>query len=300
MRLRATYVIGAILLTVVPLGAAHAEGNCPTIEFGSDIPSRIIEGVAPTENRLCYRLETQAGQQVRLQILQGDNVVFTVPNVVEGDDHVSFSATRDHYDISVMQLMRSSGPEPFKLSVQLSPTDANAVQPDQAAPDADTGSDAGDDSGDAGAAEADSGLDLSAALPPVVVAHDPERVSTELRAIVDQPMLSLGCNKALGPGIAATLNGYGGDRLPRDDGQEFPVTFVVTRQSGEKQPFPTKMRYSEARDAFVSDMLPANFVESFFGGGTLVLQDGSGNQVLRFGLTGAQQFSRKAIQLCGS
>jgi hypothetical protein len=106
----------AAMLTVAA-GAALAE-ECQEIRFQRGQHSGRVQGVAPPDDVVCYRVATGAGQTANLK-LKGRNVMFSIGGVVEGQDAYSFTTEKKTYRVYVGQLMRSVTDEPFSLSVSI-------------------------------------------------------------------------------------------------------------------------------------------------------------------------------------
>jgi hypothetical protein len=101
-------------LTALPLSAQQ---NCPTIEFehGEDVTT--VGGTVKPEDEACYRLEAEAGESFTLNVIQGDNIVFSVAGVADARDRLTFTAESKSYKIVVGQLMRGVDAEAFKVAI---------------------------------------------------------------------------------------------------------------------------------------------------------------------------------------
>ncbi|MGH8744749.1 MAG: hypothetical protein ACREUY_10775, partial [Burkholderiales bacterium] len=53
---------------------AYARESCSLIRFNNR-DTALINGTAPPESGLCYRLDTVQGQRITLKVLRGDNTV---------------------------------------------------------------------------------------------------------------------------------------------------------------------------------------------------------------------------------
>jgi len=91
---------------------------CETIHFKRGTYSATVRGVAPADDLVCYQMATGPSQQMSLR-LSGRNVIFSVDNVIEGQNEYSFITEKRTYRISVSQLMRSMTDQPFTLFVSV-------------------------------------------------------------------------------------------------------------------------------------------------------------------------------------
>jgi hypothetical protein len=109
----------AVTLTGVALApAVFAQGSCVSVKFPASEDSAIIDGLAPANDVVCYRLDTKIGQKITLKVLRGANTIFSVADVQDAEDHLTFTAQKLSYDINVGQLMRAARPEKFRISIK--------------------------------------------------------------------------------------------------------------------------------------------------------------------------------------
>ena len=106
----------AAMLTVAA-GVTFAE-ECREIRFQRGQHSGRVQGVAPPDDVVCYRMATGAGQTANLK-LKGRNVIFSIAGVVDGQNTYSFTTEKKTYSVYVGQLMRSVREEPFSLTVSI-------------------------------------------------------------------------------------------------------------------------------------------------------------------------------------
>ncbi|MBN9149338.1 MULTISPECIES: formylglycine-generating enzyme family protein [unclassified Nitrobacter] len=109
-----TLIVG---VNISATGRASAEG-CQDLQFFPGKDGLLLTGIAPAEGVTCYRLATEIGQEFTLKILGGDNTVFSILDVADAQDRFTFTAQRTDYEVRVGQLMRSAGPENFRISIQ--------------------------------------------------------------------------------------------------------------------------------------------------------------------------------------
>ena len=94
-----------------------AEESCIPIQFGERKDTIVINGsVLPQETR-CYRLDTVEGQKVTVKVLRGKNIVFSIENVTDAQDALTFTAESTSYRVIVGQLLRSRWPQAFQISI---------------------------------------------------------------------------------------------------------------------------------------------------------------------------------------
>jgi len=96
---------------------SRAEESCIPIQFGDEKDTIVISGsVSPRETR-CYRLDTVQGEKVTVKVLRAKNVVFSIEDVVDAQDTFTFTAENISYRVIVGQLLRSTRPQAFQISV---------------------------------------------------------------------------------------------------------------------------------------------------------------------------------------
>lgn len=102
----------AFLLAAFP---ARAGENCApaTLRNGT----AVLEGMAPADDTLCFRLSVAKGQTIQVNVVQGDNTIFSIEGLVDAEDHYTLTATQPAYDIHVGQMMRAAGAQPFRIAV---------------------------------------------------------------------------------------------------------------------------------------------------------------------------------------
>jgi len=100
--------------------SVFAQDNCASVKFPEGQDSAIIDGLAPANDIVCYRLETKIGQKITLKVLRGANTIFSVADVQDAEDHLTFTAQKLSYDINIGQLMRAARPEKFRISIKRS------------------------------------------------------------------------------------------------------------------------------------------------------------------------------------
>jgi hypothetical protein len=102
---------------VIVASPAHAQ-SCKPIQFKRGHYSGTVRGIAPPEDGVCYEVRTGAGQSADVRV-DGRNVIFSIPGVVEVQERYSFTTEKKTYRILVSQLMRSVTDEPFSLTVSV-------------------------------------------------------------------------------------------------------------------------------------------------------------------------------------
>jgi hypothetical protein len=73
--------------------------------------------VAPAEGILCYSLATLSGQTASIEVIEGNNIIFTVAGLVDAVDRYEFTTGQKTYEIGVGQLMRAVVGAPFRIRV---------------------------------------------------------------------------------------------------------------------------------------------------------------------------------------
>ena len=79
----------------------------------------VITGIAPWDDVLCFDLDVREGQQVTMRVVEGDNTIFSVYGVQDAMDELTFSAPSFKVQFLVSQLMRTAGPQPFRLEINV-------------------------------------------------------------------------------------------------------------------------------------------------------------------------------------
>lgn len=131
------------------------------------------------------------------------------------------------------------------------------------------------------------------------VTHDPVTVHAAARSVSGRELIDVGCNAVLGPGMHATLTGYGGNRLRRADDQSEPVFFTLTNADGVRRPFSVQMHYFAPDKAWVlSDPLPVDFIMQFGRNDRLAVENNKGEVVTEFELKGADVASKTILESC--
>lgn len=261
--LRLIVILAFSTVNVLP---ALSQESCRPVPFNNNYII-MLKGTVSPEGMHCYSLETEKEQRISLKVIKGDNIIFSIEGVTDAQDRFTFVATKSSYDIIVAQLVRARRSEAFRISI--SKTKANSTK-------------------------------LSALKWPVWITNNPVGVGTQHRSTVGNSLLTIDCNKQLGPGVGSTLTYYRGNALERIDDVSKPVTFVVTQKDGQKHIFYTKMHYFAPDRAWVlSEHLPVAFVEALIGGSVLTLQNAGGANVLDFDLAGIEEFGRAVSRICG-
>lgn len=101
-------------LTAPPL---RAQEDCPTIEFARGEDVTTVGGTVKPDDAACYRLDAGAGESFTLNVIQGDNIVFSIAGVADARDRLTFTAEARSYKIVVGQLMRSVRAEDFEVAI---------------------------------------------------------------------------------------------------------------------------------------------------------------------------------------
>ena len=111
------------LAFALAVAAAHfidrspAEEGCIPIQFGDRKDTIVISGsVLPGETH-CYRLDAVAGEKVTVKVLHGKNIVFSIEDVADAQDALTFTAVNVSYRLIVGQLLRSKRQHAFQFSI---------------------------------------------------------------------------------------------------------------------------------------------------------------------------------------
>lgn len=114
-----TFRSAAFLALCALLFAAAAQAQrCEPIRFQRGHDSGTVRGVAPPDDVVCYELATGAGQKANVKVT-GQNVMFSIDGVIDGQDKYSFTTEKKTYRILVGQLMRAVSGAPFSLAVSV-------------------------------------------------------------------------------------------------------------------------------------------------------------------------------------
>ncbi len=113
-------VLSGLALASGGASPAHAQADCPQIALARGGGLAEVSGMAPTDNVVCYALETAEGQTAEIEVVEGDNVVFSILGVADAQESLAFTTQDGAYAIYVGQLMRGETEEPFVLRVAVS------------------------------------------------------------------------------------------------------------------------------------------------------------------------------------
>lgn len=94
---------------------AVAQDACHPVKFAGGTTSGDVVGTAPPEDVVCYTLETGEGQTASVKVLQGNNIIFSILDVIDAQQDYSFTTKNKTYEIVVGQMMRSVTNEPFRI-----------------------------------------------------------------------------------------------------------------------------------------------------------------------------------------
>jgi len=110
-----------LLVFLVALCAATAASaqSCREIRFERGAFSGEVRGMAPPNDVVCYTIGTGIGQTMRIEVLRGNNVIFSVPGVADARTNLSIRTQQSRYTILVGQLFRSVTNEPFQVLVTI-------------------------------------------------------------------------------------------------------------------------------------------------------------------------------------
>lgn len=114
-----SHVPPAVLLATAMLSASSTWAEeCKAIQFSRGHNNGTVQGIAPPNDLLCHELTTGAGQAAAIEV-SGENVIFSIEDVVDARQKYSFTTTAQTYRILVGQLMRSVSDQPFTLTVSV-------------------------------------------------------------------------------------------------------------------------------------------------------------------------------------
>ncbi len=102
----------------VGASAQHYDG-CPVadVRFPPGSSETVISGMIPAEGHLCFNMNVREGQQVAMTVLEGNNTIFTVYDVRDAQDDLTFAAPSNMVQFLVGQLMRVVEPQQFRLEI---------------------------------------------------------------------------------------------------------------------------------------------------------------------------------------
>ncbi|WP_312846867.1 peptidoglycan-binding domain-containing protein [Stappia sediminis] len=76
-----------------------------------------VSGVAPPEDVTCYRISSNANRLVRVEVLRGANIVFSLKDIVDAQTHYIFPMRDKPVEMVVGQLMRSVQDEAYRVRI---------------------------------------------------------------------------------------------------------------------------------------------------------------------------------------
>lgn len=253
------------LLLLWPHGAGAQ--SCAEIRFAPGATSAEIAGSAPAEAVVCYSFATGAGQQARVELLEGRNTAFSIDGLVDARDDYSFRTEARSYRLRVFQLMRAVRDQPFRIRLSV------------------TGGGAGvGNAGGHGWRSVEGGVMASANG----VARD-----GRTRAMFQ-------C-RAGGPGRATLqLSGDPAQGLPMRDGESARVTIEIEERGGMRR-FETVLTRHDGNDQWwdAVDAFGGDFLDAFAAGRMMALRAADGTEVARFDLRGSARARRAMQAKCG-
>jgi len=99
------------------LDSSRAEETCIPIQFSDTRNTIVISGSVLPEETRCYRLDTVEGEKVTVKVVQGKNIVFSIEDLADAHDALTFTAQNMSYRVVVGQLLRSKQPQAFQISI---------------------------------------------------------------------------------------------------------------------------------------------------------------------------------------
>lgn len=99
--------------------SANAATDCTEIRFAAGTSAVEISGEAPANDVACYTMRTGAGQQARIQVLEGNNTIVTVIGLAEARQDIAFVTEAKEYRLLVGQLMRALQPQAFRMRISV-------------------------------------------------------------------------------------------------------------------------------------------------------------------------------------
>jgi hypothetical protein len=109
-----------LLLVVGSPSLSSAQEGCRSIGFPKGKSGIVLTGQAPAGDVISYRQDAEVGERFTLKVLHGANTIFSVVDVRDADDHLTFTAQKTGYQVNVRQLMRAAKPETFRISIKRS------------------------------------------------------------------------------------------------------------------------------------------------------------------------------------
>ena len=112
----------AVALLCLLAWSARAQQNCTPIHFARGQSSVIVKGVTRSSDTAmaCFTLTTASGQTATLAIQTrspDEDAAFTIPEVVDNQDHYTFKTEAKTYQILVYHTLRRSPDLPFTMRV---------------------------------------------------------------------------------------------------------------------------------------------------------------------------------------
>ena len=254
----------ALLLCLSPL-VAGAQG-CPgatAIRFAPGASSEEVAGLVPPDGMLCYDIGVGEGQQARIRILEGDNVVFGVEGLIDAQDDYAFVAERGTYRIRVMPLLRTATPKPFRMGVEIA--DGRVEAP--------------------GGWRTDEGEGHAGGLAWIGEEGGP---SFALSCAAPEPRLTL------------TYDGLGTAALAQAPAEAAPAEIEIAVE-GEARRHPVELVRYDGFDRYweVTTGLDEPFLADFAAGSALRLLDAEGASAGEVGLAGSARLREAIARRCG-
>jgi len=106
------------LVKEAPDNTTESSLQCVPIQFKRGyISDAISDRISPEEVK-CYSLGVAINQTVELYLVSRfQNTVFSIKDVIDAQDKISFVATRKNYQIQVFQMMRSAREDYYTMMV---------------------------------------------------------------------------------------------------------------------------------------------------------------------------------------
>lgn len=109
-------LVFALLVSLLGYGANACEENCETISITEGDGQAIVRALAPLDGVNCYYIVSAKGTDTTIAVT-GNNVIFSIENVVDAHTRYRLLTDREGYRVFVGQLLRSNTKQPYVLTI---------------------------------------------------------------------------------------------------------------------------------------------------------------------------------------
>lgn len=110
-----------LVLAIAPPSASFAQ-TCEIVPLEASFKVGELRGIAPTNGITCFDLRIPKGQNMSIELANGQNVSISVPGYYDDrTDRMFIGDLPERLEVRVFQLMRSATPQPFTVRVRFEP-----------------------------------------------------------------------------------------------------------------------------------------------------------------------------------